>query len=123
MSVGKLAPEQQSFDNTAEGPTLDTSIVSLPDEVQAINDLVHVKSGYKTSEFWQALVVNIASLAGAVFPNDPIIVKVAGLLIAAINTVAYIAARVAVKKHAMTLRAETVNPQIAAQNQSGGFLS
>lgn len=96
--------------------TVEAQLVKPAEAASNIAKIIKVKNGYKTSEFWQSMVVNVASLFGAVFPNDPIIVKVTGLVIAAINTVAYIASRASVKKHALTLRAETLNPQSVSQN-------
>jgi hypothetical protein len=76
------------------------AVENLPAVSAVVGDLSHVKTGYKTSEFWITLGTNAVTLLGGVLPQNSVWVRCVSGAVAGISTLAYIWGRVTVKKHA-----------------------
>lgn len=93
--------------NAADSPdhtitTIESDAVeNLPDIESLVTALSGVKTGYKTSEFWITIALDIAALVGGFFPADSVWVKAASAATAGITSIAYIISRATVKKHAL----------------------
>jgi len=73
---------------------------NLPIISQTVDDLV--KPGWRTSEWWTTIAVDITSLSGGVLPANSRWVKVSALAVITITTVVYIISRTHVKKAAIS---------------------
>lgn len=78
----------------------DPIVNNLPAIEALIAQLLMVKSGYKTTEFWVTVVVDAAALLGGFFPADSVPVRVASALVAVVTTIGYVLARAQVKSAA-----------------------
>lgn len=67
-----------------------------------VADVRNVKSGYKTTEFWKMLAVDVASLTGGLFGSNSKWTQIASLGVVLTTTIAYIWARSSVKKAALS---------------------
>lgn len=93
-----IKPKETPMNPIKTITAVENTVVAHPEEVAAVlSDASHVKSGWKTSEFWTTLATAVASLAAAVLPNDSLAMKITGLVTIAVVTTAYIIGRAKIK--------------------------
>lgn len=90
----------------------DKVVADLPEIIQTVTDVLNVKSGYKTTEFWITLFTDIATLAGSFLASGSLALRLVLAITGAATTVVYVFGRVSLKKHALGM-----NATVAAASQ------
>jgi lysozyme len=96
--------EGNTMDNTvSKAENVATKVVANQDTIAAVvSDFSQVKAGWKTSEFWVKVAIDVAALTGGLFQSHTWETRSAALLTVLVTTVAYIWSRSTIKKSAIS---------------------
>lgn len=116
MDISK--PKTSNVEKVVNGANAmnDKVIADLPEIIQTATDVLNVKSGYKTTEFWITLITDAATLSGSLLSPGSLWLKAVLAVTGVATTAVYIVGRVSLKKHALAMSATVAAASQAPQN-------